>query len=80
MTSVKPVEGVGVAVPPVLVPPPDTMPLGMVLKSGGATVMPVLPLMTPPLAQHIAGGQIGGQGIAGVQGVGGGASERERTQ
>ena len=48
MTSVKPVEGVGVAVPPVLVPLPDTMPLGMVLKSGGATVTPVLPLMTAP--------------------------------
>ena len=29
MTSVKPVEGVGVAVPPVLVPLPDTMPLSV---------------------------------------------------
>ena len=33
-----------------------------------------------PLAQHIAGGQIGGQGVAGVQGVGAGASERGRDQ
>ncbi len=56
MTSVKPVEGVGVAVPPVLVPLPDTMPLGMVLKSGRTLTV----ITDQPAAQVYSGNWLEG--------------------